>query len=84
MFGPDHSSTLQAVASLASLLRAQGKTVEAERLYRRDLSGSEKMLGPDHPETIHAMTNLALLLKSMGQLEEAEALYRCGESVGKV
>ena len=39
--------------------KAQGKTAEAERIFRRALEGCEEKLGARHPHTLTLMNNLA-------------------------
>ena len=54
---------------------AQGRTDEAERLYRRAVALKEKLLGADHPDVAMTLNNLAVLLKKREKYEEAAALY---------
>eukprot|EP00808_Paulinella_micropora_P004758 g12825.t1 len=68
----DHRSLIDGVASL---LRDQGKLVEAEPLYRRALASCEEKLGATHPATLGSVNNLALVLSDQGKLAEAEPLY---------
>ena len=55
--------------------KAQGKTAEAERIFRRALEGCEEKLGARHPHTLTLMNNLAGWEKPgwgdlMGKLDE--------------
>jgi hypothetical protein len=43
------------------LYDAQGRTAEAEPLYKRALATTEKALGPDHPNVGTALNNLTNL-----------------------
>ena len=47
-------------------LQAQGKLVEAKKLYQRALTILEKSLGPEHPNVAAGLNNLALLLQVCG------------------
>ena len=60
---------------LATLYRSQGKYNEAEPLYLRSLSISEKQLGENHPDVATSLNNLAELYRNRGKYEEAEPLY---------
>src|SRR5262249_3191631 len=62
--------------SLAGLHRAQGRTAEAEPLYKRSLAIREKVLGPEHPEVAQSLNNLALLYLDQGRYAEGEQLFR--------
>jgi hypothetical protein len=48
--------------NLAVLLNETNRNAEAEPLYRRALTISEKSLGPDHPDVAYRLNNLATLL----------------------
>ena len=74
--GAQHPHTLTSVNNLAGLLKAQGKLVEAETLYRRALEGCEQQLGAQHPHTLISVINMAGMLQAQGKLAEAEPLYR--------
>jgi tetratricopeptide (TPR) repeat protein len=60
---------------LAFLYNSQGKYNEAEPLYLRSLSISEKQLGENHPDVATSLNNLAELYRNRGKYEEAEPLY---------
>jgi tetratricopeptide (TPR) repeat protein len=62
--------------NLASLLQSQGKSDEAEPMYRQALALREKVLGKEHPDTLTSMNNLAGLLEGQGKYDEAEPIYR--------
>ena len=66
---------------LASLYYSQGKYNEAEPLYQRSLSITEKQLGENHPEVATSLNNLAGLYKDQGKYNEAEPLYRRSLSI---
>ncbi|TQS31334.1 hypothetical protein Golomagni_08387 [Golovinomyces magnicellulatus] len=52
------------MSNLASVLSAQGKNGEAEKMNRQTLEAKTKMLGAEHPSTLTSMSNLALTLQS--------------------
>lgn len=56
-------STLETLNNLAIIYLDQGKTQEAEAMYRRALEGLEKAWGPEHTSTLRAVENLAGLYK---------------------
>ena len=74
--GADHTDALMAKMNLATLLKNQGKTAEAEALYQEVIAGYTEKLGADHTDTLDAKMNLATLLKYQGKTAEAEALYQ--------
>jgi tetratricopeptide (TPR) repeat protein len=49
---------------------------EAEPLYQRSLSISEKALGPEHPDVATSLNNLAALYRNQGKYAEAGPLYQ--------
>lgn len=74
--GEEDPQTLKAMNILAWVLQPQGKTSEAERLYRRILDSRRRLLGEEHDLTLTAMNSLALLLQEDGRADEAEPLAR--------
>jgi hypothetical protein len=58
------------------VLRGQGKYEAAEEMYRRSLTGREKVLGMEHPNALASVYNLAYLLHSQRQLQQASVLYQ--------
>ncbi|GFG21264.1 putative Pfs, NB-ARC and TPR domain protein (JCVI) [Aspergillus udagawae] len=75
-FGPDHTSTLDALHTLGNLYKDQWTLQEAEGIYQRALVGLEKALGPDHTSTLDALHTLGNLYKDQWKLEEAEGMYQ--------
>src|SRR5215470_12134391 len=61
---------------LATLYKAQDRTAEAERFFKRALAIKEKALGPDHAELVDIAINLAGLYQKKGQFAEAEPLLK--------
>lgn len=61
---------------LASVLQDQGKYEAAEKLYRRDLEGSEKVLGVEYPNILTSVSNLALVLQNQGKYKVAKEINR--------
>ena len=74
--GPDHSDTADSLNELAIGYQAQGKYVEAERLYRQALATGEKARGRDHPDVALTLIGLAMVYERQGRYAEAEGLYR--------
>jgi tetratricopeptide (TPR) repeat protein len=58
------------------LYSEQGKSVEAERLYRRALTIREQRLGAKHPLTAQSLGILAMLYADQGKYTEAEPLLK--------
>src|SRR6202044_1105444 len=56
--GEEHPSFLTSIGILASMLLSQGQFDEAERLFRVELKGFEKVLGKKHPKTRRSFGNL--------------------------
>lgn len=67
---------LQALRSLADLLRERDADEEAEEVLRRLIAAQEKALGPEAPDLAHDLNTLAVALHGRGGIREAEALYR--------
>jgi tetratricopeptide (TPR) repeat protein len=61
--------------NLALVLKAQGKLVEAEAMFREALAMSQK-LQRDHPYVAIQLENLAAMLEARGDLAGAEAMRR--------
>jgi len=74
--GKDNRWTLSAVMGAAALAASQGRTDEAERMYREVLEARTRVLGPDHGDTLGAMNSVAMLLAATGRFTEAEDLYQ--------
>ena len=53
--GLKHPDTLLTTNSLAVTYQSQGRCGEAEKLYRRVLTGKEKLLGPEHPDILRTV-----------------------------
>ena len=66
----------QSLNNLAVVFQSQGRTAEAEALYKRTLAIREKALGPDHPDVALSLHNLALVYGAQGRTAEAEPLYK--------
>jgi tetratricopeptide (TPR) repeat protein len=68
--------TLDSSGLLAMVLSDQGKYEEAEKMHRKVLTLTEKVLGKEHPDTLTSMKNLALVLSRQRKYEEAEVMHR--------
>src|SRR5438067_420926 len=58
----------------AGFYLAQGRYIEAEKLYERALAGREERLGPKHPDTLGTVHGLANFFRGQGRLDEARSL----------
>ncbi|KAB8236424.1 uncharacterized protein BDW43DRAFT_298059 [Aspergillus alliaceus] len=72
--GPDHPSTLNSMAKLASTYHKQGRWNEAEKLEVQVLESRKTVLGAEHPSTLTSMAKLAFTYYKQGRLNEAENL----------
>ena len=77
--------TLNCIDLLARVLSDQGKYDAAEKMQRRALVGTEKVLGIEDPGTLISVNNLAVVLEKQRKYKEAEEMYRRAlEGNGKV
>ena len=81
--GADHTDALMAKMNLATLLKNQGKTAEAEALYQEVIAGYTEKLGADHTDTLRAKGNLAILLHDQEAEAEAEAEAEEEDDIGR-
>ena len=72
----DHPIRLTVLHELAWPIASQGRTAEAEALYRRILPARRRVLGEEHPETLRTRHELAWVTAARGRYVEAEAAYR--------
>ncbi|CAM9778863.1 unnamed protein product [Ectocarpus fasciculatus] len=70
-------------SNLGSVLREQGKYIEADRLCLGDIEMGEDTLGPDHPDVAIRLNNRAELLRAQGNFDEAEPLYVRAIAIGE-
>ena len=54
---------------LVGCLDDQGKSAEAEPMFRQALADRTRMLSADHPRTITSVNNLASCLKAQGKTQ---------------
>jgi tetratricopeptide (TPR) repeat protein len=71
----DDMTTIDAVDSLGTLYRNQGKPDKAEEMYVWALQGKEKALGRDHTSTLQTVNNLGNLYLTQGKLDKAEEMF---------
>ena len=71
----DIPSVSAACHRLGDLYSDQGKMKEAEDMYLRALTGSEKAWGPVHTSTLDIINNLGILYEIQGKMKEAEDMY---------
>ncbi len=74
--GEKNRFTLDAVDKLADLFAKQGKTAEAEPLYRRVLAWRDGYLGPNEGNTLQSHLDLGNVLFEQKRFAEAEPLFR--------
>ena len=70
---PDDATMLNEYALAVDLAENYG---EAERLFRRALSITEKESGSESPDVVRRLINLGMLLYSEGRYQEAEPLFK--------
>jgi CHAT domain-containing protein len=75
VLGEGHPHNAYSYNNLAVNLDAQGKSTEAEPLYRQALAIRLKALGENHPQTARSYNNVALNLNAQGKSAQAEPLY---------
>jgi len=56
---------------LGETYRRQGRTADAEKMYKRALAVKEVALGPDHPDVATTLTNLGVLYAASGRDQDA-------------
>jgi tetratricopeptide (TPR) repeat protein len=86
IYGKDHPKLAISLNSLAGLLFATGRQVEAESIVRRVIDICEKAereTGEMHPYFAAAINNLALLLQATSRVVEAESLLRRSLAIGE-
>ena len=66
--------TAQSINGLGILYCTQGKFSDAEPLFKRAFTISEKMLGLAHPDTLRCLYNYTIVLRKMNKNAEASAL----------
>lgn len=73
--GAQHTFTLRAKLSLATLLKDTGGAAEARDLYTEAIAGFTQQFGAQHTRTLEAQFGLALVLAELGAFAEAHTLY---------
>jgi tetratricopeptide (TPR) repeat protein len=73
----DDPATLATRNALGQAVAAQGRNIEAERIYRQVLAGRQRVLGDTHEDTLKTRQDLAEITEFQGRTTEAEQLYRC-------
>ena len=74
--GGEHPHTLMTRGYLAGAINAQGRSGEAEAMWRELLPVQEKVLGPEHPDTLRTRADLGWAIGAQGRCAEAEAMLR--------
>jgi tetratricopeptide (TPR) repeat protein len=65
-----------ALNNLGRIRAEQGRSKEAEQLFRRAIALWERQLGPTHPNVAAGLTSLGLLLCSRSKFNDAEPILR--------
>ena len=74
ILGPEHTNTIDLIASLAGCLDWFGRPEQGLQLRKQVLALRGKVLGAEHPATIRARMTLAASLRTLGLQSEAFAL----------
>jgi tetratricopeptide (TPR) repeat protein len=74
--GAEHPAYLAARCSQATMVRWQGRYLEAETLHREVLVVQQRVLGDANPDTLRTLHNLAWEMADEGRYAEAEQLHR--------
>lgn len=74
--GPEHMSTLDAIAVLADAYETENQFVKAGTLYQRALSGYEKVLGPENVKTVAVVRDLGFIYFRQRRYPAAERLLQ--------
>eukprot|EP00951_Prasinocladus_malaysianus_P000809 scaffold5687_cov31-Prasinocladus_malaysianus.AAC.1 len=74
--GLHHTSTMDAVNNLGTVLMENGDLEGAELMLRRALNGRKSTLGPTHTNTLDTARSLGDLLKKKGDNQGADELHR--------
>ena len=74
--GERSPETARVLNNLAGVLRATGRSAEAEPFHRHALEIVRTTLGEEHPAYAVSLNNLAGVLQETGQYAEAEPLHR--------
>ena len=75
-FGPNDPRLVKSLSSLAGAYVSQGKYADAEPLYKRALSLSEKIFGLDSPEVANSLERIACTQILQDKFDEAEPLVK--------
>ena len=76
LHGPDHVATLRAVNWYGIVENRQGRSAEAEAVFRDAFDRARSGLGPDHPLTLEIQGNLGLAVWRQSRFEEAAEIQR--------
>jgi len=73
---PKDSGLSLTINSLANDYDLQGRSDEAEALYKRALAIQEATLGADHPYVALTLGNIAIVYRNQGRYQDAERLHK--------
>jgi tetratricopeptide (TPR) repeat protein len=71
-----NSELRRANMRIGQYLRSRGRYSEAEALFRRALTSTEKLLGPEHPDSLTIVQNISSIYWRQGRYDQAEALCK--------
>ncbi|MBU1449916.1 MAG: tetratricopeptide repeat protein, partial [Proteobacteria bacterium] len=74
--GTEHQDYAININNLAGVLEAQGKFLEAEKLFQQAIEIDQKTISKKHPNYATHLNNLARVLEEQGKFPEAEKLFR--------
>lgn len=72
-FGPDHVETLETVDALGTTCYYQFDLDNAEKLWRRALTGFRRILPPNHTVLVTINRNLQVILETRREMRDADA-----------
>lgn len=74
-FPADHPAQLSVDNNQALLLKLDGNSSEAKRIFERVVKQYEIHYGMNHPSTINALINLGTCMKDLHEFEEAIPIF---------
>ena len=75
-FRHEHTDVLISRYNLADVLEREGRSAEAEKLFRETVAEQTRVLGAENPDTLASEASLAKVLVSEGRYREAQTMAR--------